>query len=572
MVTSKSELEKEVEEIKQKSIGEWEAEEASKAEELKWKKPHQNTLYKILKYNPIDPLNDIYHKIIDMLELTEKEQRIQWWLAEIWVKQAMRLIWRYEAVYEDGELFPEYGPGIIVSNHESHLDPFFVGGICFHKINYMSKPENFKTPIVRTLFKNLSAFSLGERGNKEDIRKAWEYAKHKLEMGEWIGIFPEGTRSMDESIAPFKTGAVRLAVDAGVPIVPVAVIGSRDALPKGKLVGKPVQVRCRVGKPIYYDEYKGRLTPELARKLTDELHQKVVDLKEGKGNFAKKVIKHKKPDDLDELSIGSPEDGKKEKKQKGFKYWLNYYKKYLLRSIDDAWLTFLKILDEFGLRYEFQKLIQHGLTYPAVKFIVDNFAPIKVMGYEENVPSEGGAIICSNHNSEWDVIMNAYALEISKKRMLWQMSKQSLFQIPIVNAWVRTHHAFPLKRGESDIPCYNFAKGLLEEGKIVMIYPEGTTSSGGGEVLEGHTGAMRLAIEAKVPIIPVGITGTENTYPKHAKTLYFGHGQTFKAGEPFMEHEKYFDKPMPDYDELKRLTNNLMSRIKDLLVYDEANA
>jgi 1-acyl-sn-glycerol-3-phosphate acyltransferase len=175
MVTSKSELEKEVDEIKQKTIGEWEAEEGSKAEELKWKKPHQNTLYKILKYNPIDPINDFYHKIIDMLELTDKEQRLQWWAANIYVKWAMRAIWRYEAVYEDGELFPEYGGGIVVSNHESHLDPFFVGGTCNHKINYMSKPENFKTPIVRTLFKNLSAFSLGERGNKEDVRKAWEY-------------------------------------------------------------------------------------------------------------------------------------------------------------------------------------------------------------------------------------------------------------------------------------------------------------------------------------------------------------------------------------------------------------
>ena len=105
-----------------------------------------------------------------------------------------------------------------------------------------------------------------------------------------------------------------------------------------------------------------------------------------------------------------------------------------------------------------------------------------------------------------------------------------------------------------------------------MVYPEGTTSRGGGELLEGHTGAMRLAIKAKVPIIPVGITGTENAYPKHAKMLKFGHGCIFKAGEPFMEHSKYFDKPMPDYDELKRLTNNLMKRIGDQLMYEEPHA
>jgi 1-acyl-sn-glycerol-3-phosphate acyltransferase len=566
MVEQESEIEKEkIEDIRQKTIGEWEAEEERPSEELKWKKPHQNFLYKILKYNPIDPLNDIYRNIINQLGLKESEQRIQWWLAEIWIKHACRLLWRFDCVYEDGLLFPDTEPCIVVSDHNSHLDPFFCGMTNFRKINFMSKPENFKTPIVRTLFKNLSAFSLGERGNKEDVRKAWEYAKHKLEVGECIGIFPEGTRSLDGSLGEFKTGAVRLAVETGVPIVPIAILGSRDALPKGKLIGTPVQVRARVGKPIRYNEYQGKLTPELARKLSDELRQKILDLREGKGQFARKVIKDKKPE---ELSIGSPEDAKEEKKQKGFKYYLKYYQNYILQSIDDAWVTLLKILEEFGLRYQFQEIIQHGLTYPAVKFMVDNFAPLKIEGYE-NVPDEGGALICSNHNSEWDVIMHSYCLEVEKRRMLYQMSKQELFQIPIVNAWVRTHHAYPLRRGTHDMESYNYSKERLEDGKLVVVYPEGTTHSG-PDVLEGHTGAVRLAIDAKVPIIPIGITGTENTYPKHAKMLNFGHGQTFKAGEPFMEHAKYFDKPMPDYDELKRLTNNLMKRIEDLLVYDES--
>ena len=570
-MVEQTDIEEKLEEIEEKSIGEWEAEEAEqKSEELKWKKPHQNMLYKILKYNPIDPLNDLYHKILDQLGWSETEQRLQWWAANIWVKFVGRLLWRVDVKYEDGDLFPEYGGGIVVSDHNSHLDPFFCGMTCNHKINFMSKPENFQTPVVRTLFKNLSAFSLGERGDKQAIKKAWEYAKHKLDMGEWVGIFPEGTRSLDGSLGEFKTGAVRLAVDADVPIVPIAILGSRDALPKGNMIGTPVQVRARVGKPIYYDEYEGQLTPKQARKLSDELRQRVLDLREGRGHFARKVIKKKdmKPE---ELSIGSPEDAKSERKEKGFKYWLKYYQWFFLQSIDDAWMTVLKTLDEFGLRYDFQEAIQHGLTYPAVKFITDNFAPIQVEGYNENVPDEGGVILCSNHNSEWDVIMHAYALEITKRRMLWQMAKQELFQIPIVNAWVRTHHAYPLKRGESDVQCFNYTKELLNDGKVVVVYPEGTTHDG-PEMLEGHTGAMRLAIETKTPIIPIGITGSEKTYPKHAKTLYFGHGTTFRAGEPFMEHSKYFDEGVPDYDELKRLTSNMMERIKELLVYDEKHA
>ncbi|MEJ2248274.1 MAG: lysophospholipid acyltransferase family protein [Candidatus Lokiarchaeota archaeon] len=566
MVISKTDVKKDESELEEKheivSIEEEEKEDL-------FKKPHQNLLYKILKLNPIDPLNDIYHKIIDLLELTEAEKRVQWWLAEIYIKQAARLFWRHEAVYEDGELFPEYESGVVVSNHESHLDPFFCGAACWKKINYMSKPENFQTPIVRTLFKNLSAFSLGERGNKQDVKKAWEYAKDRIDRGEWVGIFPEGTRSMDGEMGEFKTGAVRLAVEAGVPIVPMGIVGSKNALPKGKLLMKPVKVLVRVGRPIYYDQYKGKLTPELARKLSDELHQKVQDLIDGKGNFSK-IKKKFKEKPLEELSIGSPEDAKKEKKSNP----LGFFKpviNHLLVSIDDLWLTLLNILDEFGLRYEFQKLVWRFSSTFVHEVICGNMAPYKTLGYE-SIPNEGAAVICSNHNSEWDVILNAVAVDQEKKRVLWQMSKQQLFQIPVVNAWVRTHHAFPLKRGESDIQCFNYAKELLDEGQLVMVYPEGTTSKGGGEVLEGHTGAVRLAIRAKVPIIPIGITGTENTYPKHAKMLKFGHGSIFKAGEPFMEHAKYFDKPIPDYDELKRLTNNLMKRIEDLLMYDDQSA
>lgn len=151
------------------------------------------------------------------------------------------------------------------------------------------------------------------------------------------------------------------------------------------------------------------------------------------------------------------------------------------------------------------------------------------------------------------------------------MAKESLFKIPIVNAWVRTHHAFPLRRGEHDVSSYNTGKDLLEAGELVVVYPEGTTNPGGGVQLEGHTGAVRLAIDIKVPIIPIGVTGSENIFPKHAKMLNFGKGCIFKAGEPFMEHAQYFDQQMPSYDELKRLTNNMMAKIKDLMCYNNPN-
>ncbi len=525
-------------------------------EELKYQKRHQDWTYKILKFNPIDPLNDLYRYIIKRLDLKKIEGRLQWWAAYIYVKQAARMFWNFKAEYPKGNIFPEYGPGILVGSHESHLDPFFYGAACHRRIRYMSKLDNFKTPIMRTLFNNLGAF----RVDRENPDRAWEKAKEIIRGGEWVGIFPEGTRSTEENgfaLGEFKTGAVRLAIEMDVPIVPMAVVGSRKALSKGKLVMKPTQVIVRVGDPIYYHDYDiNMISYEDIRRLTDELRTIIFELREG--TYGKKD---------EELSIGSLEDVEKEPKF-NFKTYLKDMGKGVLQLIDDSWYVLLRNLEVLGLREQFQKVVQ-CFSGDLVCGWSDLMMPYKVIDFEKYIPQEGAALICPSHNSEWDVLLLAASMiHHPPRRVMWQMAKQSLFKIPLVNAWVRNHHAFPLKRGEHDVDSYNFAKELLSSGEVVCTYPEGTTNLGGGELLEGHTGPMRLAIETQVPIIPVGITGTEATYPKHAKMLEFYKGQILKAGPPFMEHQQYWGKPVPDYDELKRLTNNMMDRIRDLLVYD----
>ncbi|MFX1365498.1 MAG: lysophospholipid acyltransferase family protein [Promethearchaeota archaeon] len=523
-------------------------------EELKYEKRHQDWMYKILKYNPIDPLNDLYRYIVRRLGFKNIEGRLQWWAAFIYIKWAARTFWNFKMEYPKGNMFPEYGPGILIGNHESHIDPFFYGAACHRRIRYMSKLDNFKTPIVKTLFHNLSAFKV----DRENPEHGWEKAKEILREGEWVGIFPEGTRSMDGTLGEFKTGAVRLAIEMDVPIVPMAVIGSRNALPKGNLVMKPTQVIVRGGDPIYYHDYDiDSVSYTEIRRLTDNLRNTVWELREG--------IYGKEKDD--ELSIGSPEKAEKVPKLNVMTY-LKDQVKGILRFIDDSWYAFLKSLEEFGLRKQFQYHVQ-CFSGDLVCGWSDLMMPYKAIDFDKYIPSEGAALVCPSHNSEWDVlILAASMIHHEPRRIMWQMAKQSLFKYPLVNAWVRNHHAFPLKRGEHDVDSYNFARELLNNGEIVCTYPEGTTNTGGGRLLEGHTGPMRLAIETQVPIIPIGITGTEATYPKRAKMLKFYKGQILKAGPPFVEHKKYWGKPMPDYDELKRLTARMMDRIRDLLFYD----
>ncbi|MFX0069921.1 MAG: lysophospholipid acyltransferase family protein [Candidatus Hermodarchaeota archaeon] len=532
--------------------------------ELKYDKKHQDIMYKILKYNPIDWLNDKYRNFIDMHDLADIEGKLQWWAAYIYIKEVMRRFFGYRVEYPYKNLFPEYGPGILVGNHESHFDPFFMGGACQRRIRWMSKIENFKTPIVRTLFTNLGAFRL-DRDNPDE---GWEHAKEIIRGGEWVGIFPEGTRAEghEEEIAEFRTGAVRLAIEMQVPIVPMAVIGSRGVLAKGKLMVKPAKVTVRVGDPITYENYSiDNISYNELRRLTNELRQEVVDLRDGNYHFDDKLQKT-------QLSIGSPKDLEKKPKSNSIMKYVKRFAIDFLQLWDDSWYALLKSLEVFGIKDYLGSFIYH-FSGNIVNYLCNVMSPYKCIDYDKYIPAkrETGAIIASNHNSEWDVIILATSFQ-QRKHYVWQQAKDSLFRPPLVNSWVRSCRAFPLKRGEHDVDSYNYAKKLLENGEWVIIYPEGTTNSGGGELIQGHTGPMRLAIEAKVPIYLIGITGTEDVYPKHAKMLNFNQGVILKAGAPFMEHQKYWDKPMPKYEELQNLTDRMMKKIEDLLMYKDQRA
>ncbi|MBY9004905.1 MAG: 1-acyl-sn-glycerol-3-phosphate acyltransferase [Candidatus Lokiarchaeota archaeon] len=521
--------------------------------DLEYEKQHENFLYKLLKNNPIDAMNEKYREFIKNRDIEKVEGRLQWWAAYIYVKLVCRLLWNFKAEYPNKNMFPEYGPGIVVANHLSHIDPFFLGAACHRRIRYMSKLDNFKTPIVKTLFTNLGAFKL----DRENPTLGWAQAKEIINGGEWVGIFPEGTRSIEGELGEFRTGAVRLAIETGVPIVPMAVLGSEHALPKGKLVMKPTQVKVRVGDPIYFDTYDiNKVTYEDIKRLSEDLRTVVTELRDGTYGKTK--------EELAEEPIE-----KEEKSSFNIKRFFKDFGKGFAWTIDDIWYASLRALEEFNLRDDFQKFI-YTISGELVHHMSQIMIPYKVIDYEKYIPKEGGAVLCTSHNSEWDVIqVGASLIYHEPRRKIYQMAKQSLFKVPIVNAWVRNHFAFPLKRGMHDVDSFNYARHQLDKGQIVCVYPEGTTNPGGGELLEGHTGAMRLAIEKQVPILLIGITGTEDTYPKHAKMLSFYKGSILKAGPPFMEHQQYWGKTMPDFDELKRLTANMMAQIKDLLVYDD---
>ena len=124
---------------------------------------------------------------------------------------------------------PESGGALVLSNHQSHLDPMLIGLACNRRLNYLARDTLFGFAPFRWLINSLDAIpidreGLGLAGLKETLKR--------LKHDELVLIFPEGTRTLDGEVAPLKPGFSALAKRAGVPLLPVAIEGAFDAWPR----------------------------------------------------------------------------------------------------------------------------------------------------------------------------------------------------------------------------------------------------------------------------------------------------------------------------------------------------
>ncbi|MBR6514797.1 MAG: 1-acyl-sn-glycerol-3-phosphate acyltransferase [Clostridia bacterium] len=122
---------------------------------------------------------------------------------------------------------------------------------------------------------------------------------------------------------------------------------------------------------------------------------------------------------------------------------------------------------------------------------------------EENIPEEGGLLICPNHISAPDVIMVAVA---TRKRPINFMAKAEVFKVPVLGLIVKALGAYPIRRGEGDVGAIRKTISLLKEGRTVGMFPQGTRYKG----VDPHEtsikhGAGMIAHRAGVPVLPVAI-------------------------------------------------------------------
>ncbi|MDU0478083.1 lysophospholipid acyltransferase family protein [Staphylococcus chromogenes] len=152
------------------------------------------------------------------------------------------------------ENIPAKGAVILASNHQSVMDSFYLPLLCDRQIQFPAKKEYFEGTGVIGGFQRWFFTSAGQipidRSSGDAAQAAIDTGRKVLERGDVLGIYPEGTRSPDGRVYRGKTGMARLAMATGAPVVPLAMIGSRDANPIGTWVPRPAKVHIEVGKAI----------------------------------------------------------------------------------------------------------------------------------------------------------------------------------------------------------------------------------------------------------------------------------------------------------------------------------
>ena len=137
-----------------------------------------------------------------------------------------------------------------------------------------------------------------------------------------------------------------------------------------------------------------------------------------------------------------------------------------------------------------------------VKFFYTMFHTVmrtKVIG-RDNIPENGAAILCSNHIHFFDSV----SIVVHNKRMIYIIAKDELFKSKIGNWFFRDVGAFPVSRGKGDVEAIETANKHLQNGELLLIFPEGTRN-GLEKGLKFKKGAAYMALQNKVPVIPIGM-------------------------------------------------------------------
>ncbi|MFE5855995.1 MULTISPECIES: lysophospholipid acyltransferase family protein [unclassified Streptomyces] len=193
----------------------------------------------------------------------------------------LRLLFRPRI--EGLEHVPEEGAAIVAGNHLSFSDHFLMPAILKRRITFLAKAEYFTGPglkgrLTAAFFRSAGQIPV-DRSGKEAGRAAIREGLGVLAKDELLGIYPEGTRSHDGRLYKGKVGVAVMALTAGVPVIPCAMVGTFEIQPPGQVLPKIKRVTVRFGEPLDFSRYTGLENQKAAiRAITDEIMYAILEL------------------------------------------------------------------------------------------------------------------------------------------------------------------------------------------------------------------------------------------------------------------------------------------------------
>ena len=495
-----------------------------------------------------------------------------------------------ETIYEGRENIFKTKPVIFAANHETEAEHLYLARACceLRDLNYpfvflkkynfkgivnkkdvpifYAKYQLFNYPLLGTIFSS-TAFPV-EREISSKARRSMEIGSTFLKRGSNILIYPEGTRNIEKQ-QKAKSGVIRLAIENKVPIVPIGHSGLFELTGGSFIPSKKGIWYCSMGEPIYYEDYYDKeLSYEDLRRLTGDLMARIEQLKE---NSRRKIheIKEKRFNEslkkpINEIVVNKFETLEKKPKN----------------PFDMLYRKYVKYTSRIPVIGDYLDAFSHFFIRLSANFLVNPLTfDFKVKG-KENLDQFKGAIIASNHESFFDIFF--YGLKLVPKPMIdywgylipgklhdittktWFMMKKELAELPIISSWTLSAGGFPVARGAHDTQALEIAKALVLKGRRVVIFPQQTTFKD-IDINEGKTGVIRMAIETRMPIIPMAINGSYDAMQKGILKVMIppkGFQLQLNIGEPIY-YDEYYDAILTR-DLLKGLTKDLMRKIKEL--------
>ena len=200
-----------------------------------------------------------------------------YWLVKAVLAPILRVLFR---PYITGvENLPAEGGAILAGNHTTFLDNFMIPLVVPRRVTFLAKSDYFtrrglKGKLQKSFFSGVGMIPLDRSGGKASAA-ALGTGLRVLQDGELLGLYPEGTRSPDGRLYRGKTGVARMALEAGVPVIPVGLIGMFALQPAGRRlprIGRRERVEIRIGKPLDFGRYAGLEGDRFVlRSITDEI-------------------------------------------------------------------------------------------------------------------------------------------------------------------------------------------------------------------------------------------------------------------------------------------------------------